>query len=746
MRGWARAGLIAGALGVFAWSVGAASAQTSEGPIRAGAHADFTRLVIPIGPDRTWTLSGAGQTRRVVFTPAARFDLRAVFDRIPRQRLVGIAEEDDGLSLSLGCACGLRSFRYEGRYLVIDITDTPDAASAVPDGAAGTEGSTVPSARTPPRPIRALDLPDIYDAPLLDLADLTARAEARAQAEAAAVPVPMRTDAPAPSPMPAPAPDLTEAAELLAEQLARAAAAGLLEAAEGTPLSHGDPRPEPGAPPAEGPDAQADRHSGSESGQGDGDSATPPAQPPSDGGEHDAPEPAADLPIRAATAFDIVRDRDGGADLAEALTTCDDGVGDVTTWSADIGFDQELGGLRATLHDGQGRLRHDQVVALARYYIFYGFGAEAEFWLLQLDFPPQSELAMARYLDGQPGPNFDPLESLEQCSGRNLMWRFLDAPIAFELSSRQQGQILLAFEQLPRPLRRILGPDLVRRLTGRGYQDAALSLRESLARGQVHLSGDHLLLSLDAGAPPSTALAELEAMMRTDSTGAPEAMRHYLRLLREENRVPETDMVIAAEAMLRAAPPDRRPNSLWHEVFLARIAAGDTAEMLARWSETRADPAADRLAVLTSAFHLVLPRQIDGALLLLASQARDDALATALAPHLRGQIYAALRRDGLTVLAAAFAPARPAEVDIPIPDPWASRDWPRAADASEGTRADVARRMHALAEAPAAATGPASTVVDPAELRATIADSAALRQTIEALLAPAPGSAAPADN
>ncbi|MCB1329986.1 MAG: hypothetical protein KDK28_11310, partial [Maritimibacter sp.] len=111
----------------------AGGAMAQGVPVQSGEHAGFTRLVARIGADTDWELTRDGRDLRIAFTPEApAFDLSGVFQRIPRDRLAAITD-DEGLELSLGCDCRVDLSRYQQRYLVIDISDAPAPPDPDPD-------------------------------------------------------------------------------------------------------------------------------------------------------------------------------------------------------------------------------------------------------------------------------------------------------------------------------------------------------------------------------------------------------------------------------------------------------------------------------------------------------------------------------------------------------------------------------------------------------------------------------------
>lgn len=109
--------------------------QAQVATVTAGEHADFTRVVIRVQPADAWDLSGEGTDRRLrLANDRTRFNLQALFDRIPRTRLVSARDSGPELLLSLACACPIRAWEERPGLIVIDIADpAPSAPIEVPE-------------------------------------------------------------------------------------------------------------------------------------------------------------------------------------------------------------------------------------------------------------------------------------------------------------------------------------------------------------------------------------------------------------------------------------------------------------------------------------------------------------------------------------------------------------------------------------------------------------------------------------
>lgn len=109
--------------------------------VRSGEHADFTRLVVYLGRDGSWTLTRDDAQREVVISfdrPGLGFDLGRVFDLIPRDRLADISSPAPSvLRLRLACDCPVTQYPFGPRYMVLDIFDPQGGPDPTAQTAAG---------------------------------------------------------------------------------------------------------------------------------------------------------------------------------------------------------------------------------------------------------------------------------------------------------------------------------------------------------------------------------------------------------------------------------------------------------------------------------------------------------------------------------------------------------------------------------------------------------------------------------
>ena len=333
------------------------------GAIRGGEHDGFTRIVLEIEPATEWSLE-TGADRATIRFPGRRlaFDTGGVFDRIPRSRILAVtATEAAGgseVSVDLGCECRVSTSFVGARWLALDVADRDAPLSPTADAA------------PPPE---------------------TAEERARREADAVA-----------------------SAEGVLIQQIVRAADQGIIQmsaspAGAATSAATATPDPKPSAKS----DAKATPIS-----------RTSPAAPVATANEKGSFETElAALLAGDQVAATTVYDRDSQAALAaRGRRSRPDGVpaGREVRHRVLVGgrpLSEQLPVLRGQLIGEFDLANPEGLARLARLYIRFGFGAEAEALLAGFDGGPEPEdrallVDMARTVEGRPAT-----------AGGRLRWR-----------------------------------------------------------------------------------------------------------------------------------------------------------------------------------------------------------------------------------------------------------------------------------------------------------------------------------
>lgn len=472
-------------------------------PVRSGEHPDFTRLVLDFEVGADWVFGRV--EGGFEFRPGrsdVSYDLEQVFDRIPRTRIREVEDLGDGrLFLAVDCPCHGDAFDLRRGRVVLDIKDGPPTPSAssfqadlplvAPTALPGPSAPDMIAAETErfglPLVAREKPDPDRPGLPFLPPA-ATMPPAAIAQDEGGQAPPGRQDVAPPPQTLVPEAGSgarvaATEAA--LLEQIARAAAQGLVEADMGRMEDEIAAATHPrGLPPAAQPES-----------------------PPS-------PEPPPPVTRRSHISITTSLDRsatDGLAETEDGAPCIDPAFFDLADWGAPISDGTEIGPYRTRLFgefdiaDGEG------VTELARYYVYAGFGAEALAVIRRHpDDVVRSDLlvAMAQVMDyGHADPATQFIEQMV-CDGATALWAVLAQPRLDRAQSINRRGVLLAFGALPPHLRRHLGPGLAARFLGIGDDETAAALNAAAGRG------------LDTAVPELDLLSARIAIVSGDLAGA----------------------------------------------------------------------------------------------------------------------------------------------------------------------------------------------------------------------------------
>ena len=706
-------------LSFVAFCATAAAAQNIR--VQSGDHPGFTRLVFLIGANREWELNQQnGQSWALDLSPPVEgFDTSQTFDLIQRNRLTELLVED-GLTLNLACNCQVSAFRHQGQYLVIDIADPDRDVELV-----GEEELASQEGLEEQVPARAA---------LPDLAALLLSPE---QFPEVATPAPAAAeiDDARPPPTPLPNPDLAEAAEIMAEQLARAAAAGLLDASLGQPQTFADPVPsQSGETPIEETSTAVDHPTAS------------PHPPHVAGNVAQTAPPFDEAQVVTITALDAAIPQTTVLITDRAQESCSGAAFNVREWSDSVSFEQGIGELRLALYDDRDELIDDGAEALARYYLYFGFGAEARYWLRQTSAPSEDLLAIADIVDGGSTDFFGSISASDDCSQGELLWRYIAGALEVALNETDARAIQRAYAELPRNLRDQLGPQIARALHADQQEATARNIRDILHRGGRIAEAELRLLDLDIGIPMPGTVAETRQafsdLLMHNGSDRTSTMAQALAFDRAAGILPSPERLTAAEALLREAGDGSETNSLWQELLLGHASLGNLDAALRMLSETNRSGSAQADALTELISNRVAVGDTAGLLVLSYSfgsnwrpegSAAGRAQVSAVAMLREAGLYnaAQILRDVRRPLILPATESESAEAVDPVLDAWVNEDWSHLATVGSGVHRELAMRMTARPDSSEAREAQPENL---ARLNSIVTDSRALRSTIETLL------------
>ena len=527
------------------------SAQAETIVARSGEHDGFSRLVMRLPDGAQWTLNQSGRTASLkINSSTAVFDTSRVWDLIPRDRLQRLTQSGPGqpLRMELGCECEIQSYLQSDGYLVVDITDNRIAtapANPIQSNFGNlTLGAPVETAAANPSVAPAtsgyrfnLSQGAIADARLaLSLksaisADQGGRV-VRQQVEAEPEPVKTTQELAAGSArLVEPEPVGSRGAAILAAGLQ--ADLGLNPTADSTENAPKDEMaeledaevfdelPEMNLLLDMNETARAAAVNASEQRllQQIGRAANQGLLDVAQAGDTDGNRPLellgrADRPLNPLDNISVTSaiDRETGL-IARAVN--ESNVDDhclpdrrlaVDTWGNDSPFADQLGPLRGALVREFDDVNPASVRALAKLYLYFGFGAEARGMLSMLPegrVDPEQQatlMAMADLMDGKEIGINHPFSGQQGCHGQTALWSVLaDGNIR---KTANTDAIQQAFAKLPVHLRVNFGP----RLSSMFAESGNLHIAEAILRS-VSRTGMEFVPELNLA---EAAIAELE--------------------------------------------------------------------------------------------------------------------------------------------------------------------------------------------------------------------------------------------
>ena len=695
-----------------------AAAETAR--VASGEHADFTRLVIELPAPSDWTLGrtamGYGFATLAKAQPA--YDLSRVWDRIPRSRLQALRADpaNGALLLTLACNCHVFPFEVQPGMVAMDIRTGPAPPGSAFEAAFAPATAAQPRDRGPRvRSALAYDWLGLPPAPSdremprtlgLKLGVETARLE------------PLRDE--------------------LLLQLSRGAVDGVVDMAlPGKPI----------IPEVEG--------------MGDFSGTL---------------VRIGELPGLAVGNFSSEAEVQGGDCIP-------DDVIDLSSWGEGREPLDLLAEARAGLYEEFDELSADALRRTVRLHLYLGFGAEAaQYGALMAGTGRDADLAplmsMARLIDGESDPT-SPFAAMLGCDGAAALWATLaysGLPSGVQVDT---DAVVRSFQALPPHLRRHLGPRLSDLLLERDA-DAARMIRDAVERTPDVPAGTVALIDAEAdlqASRPEAALKNAETAVREDgsrlaalmalvearfqsgqpvSSNVADSLRAFRDIAREDVAKRDRALLLAlamsgrAEEAFALAGPDHPDSAdLW--AVLARQADDNALLGLAVLAPTDPAPPADAKTGLVIAVRLAKLGFPEAALVWLGpvdtSAPPERRLAAAMAQLALGNARQTLLL--LTGLSGTEAQALQVTAYQQLGALDAARQvLSRVGQAEESARlATWNSDWDDVKAEGGSAWAEAATIIDPpavpapgplAEGQAALADSAAARSAITALLSEVP--------
>jgi hypothetical protein len=471
---------------------GVASAQTVV--VRSGEHGTFTRLTLDLPSRAEWRLEPKPGGARIVFPGSdVDFDITRVFDRINRNRLRAIAPERGRLDLGFACDCDLAAFWHGDSMLVFDI------AKAVPSDQIEQTQSSVPSSNLDigirPLSTATYRLSRALETRLPPRRDADSSKGSRGSDDS--------TDL-----------DISVVRQQLVRQLGQAASQGLLTPTR-TPVAEPERMPDS---VASAKDTQALKT----------DMTVEPAYPPMKAYMPSGPRGQS----RVEPEIRLIRNERLFPDPMENCVPV--GWVDLPSWGSAAPFHHQIGPLNRQLLREFDRPDGETVLDLARAYLYFGFGTEANH---VLDFRPEGspeneilrELASIMH-HAKTSPDAR-IAMAAGCGEPAVLWALLAMPILPKETVFDHKALLRSFSALPAHLRDTFGPELARRLIEAQHAQTAQSILRTTERTGGTDASDLALARADlanANGDHDTALMELNEAVAKNSDIAPQALAQLI--------------------------------------------------------------------------------------------------------------------------------------------------------------------------------------------------------------------------
>ena len=475
----------------------AATAQSLV--LRSGEHEGFTRIVMTLPEETQWQITSDDGVLRLRFsTLFTQIDVSSAFTRISRERIseIKVGQDNQSLDFLLSCNCGFRAILEKNSLFVIDIGEglplpTRDQGNANQD--------YIPKIETPAD--SNLNLPlffnhasSIFLLPPRLISDNPTVKQSKSN-------IPQNENELFGTRIIS---QFIEGAEILNlkslhAQLSSATSQGLLKTNNQYQLF-----------------------------QLESDSA-----------------PLADEPYpNIRTVFGTEFDENAVTLDSQLLDECPTEVDlNIENWGNEAGFVVGLSTWRRSIMQEFDEVSAVAAIGLARHYLYYGFGQEAQVALnlLPSSVPQVDEVehlrSMARIMDFGYDSQIKDTSWNTECGAEMALWSVLAAenlssPLELDVSA-----LRLEFERLPQHLRQHLGPQLARKFTQLGDNSTAEGILNSSSRSQIN---------------PNPAAQFLQAEKNLNSNDAASINIRFLDVLKSNSEFSPLAVVALVDATVAA--------------------------------------------------------------------------------------------------------------------------------------------------------------------------------------------------
>ncbi|MCB2128886.1 MAG: hypothetical protein KDE03_07345 [Rhodobacteraceae bacterium] len=259
---------------------------------------------------------------------------------------------------------------------------------------------------------------------------------------------------------------------------------------------------------------------------------TGPESAPQEAGDPHESEPFPHGHIQSETSID--RDMLAGDThnqmTGDGLACLPDSAFAISSWGDDRPIGIQIAEKRARLVGEFDRPNPDFVLDLARLYLYFGFGVEAQAVLrafpgVEAEGAPLDEIALI--LDNRHPPASGILSAMTDCDTSAALWALLAPDELLPGTTINTAAVNRAFSGLPLHLRKLLGPEVSERLLKFHHADAARSIRNAISRAETNDENELHMIAAQialASSHPEIAESQLEPIALSNSPDAPQAL------------------------------------------------------------------------------------------------------------------------------------------------------------------------------------------------------------------------------
>ncbi|MDE9449700.1 hypothetical protein J3R80_04360 [Aliiroseovarius sp. Z3] len=429
--------------------------------VKSGEHPNFSRLVVYTDLSDKPKLTRSERGFQVTTgNNEDRFRVTGVFDMIPRDRIADLTSAAGGaLDIVLDCPCDAMTQTLPGGQFVIDIVDPPEALEPLPirlgqsvsdDGEKHNQASAQSARRGLPIAVASDDdvAPEMLGSP------------------------PQNGAIDPASSSPAPTQSLMLNENGLLEQLARAAAQGLVDTPSipaASPSENKENPPAPTDPPAT-----------------DEDQAPITIPPPTT--DHIRIQTSIDRDIGRSTAPSRVPDTDTACLPAQSFA--------IATWGGGDSEALDFTTHKTSLTTELDKLDSDTLRSFIQHQIYLTLGAEAQSYLASYGGILQNAedlQLMAEIVETGTATRYAHMTAQLACDGPVALWAVLSQPRLPRDYPINTAAVISEFSILPRHLRIHLGPMVMRKFLAIGDTDTSIEINRISQRGIETLRTENTL-------------------------------------------------------------------------------------------------------------------------------------------------------------------------------------------------------------------------------------------------------------